>query len=265
MFLAASSHDFNIIAITETWLTSHILSSELFDSGYQVFRRDRVLNNNITRGGGVLLAIDTKIVSTEIILPYSNENAEQLCAVVTLPHLINLPKREIVFIVSYIPPQSRFELYQLHLRNIEYVVSSLTEFQTACILGDFNLGNVIWEYCESEQTLMPFNVHNSIETYFCDKMHSIGLSQINNIKNDINRTLDLVCVSDNCICNLHRCFIPLTAESVNHKALEILFTFYDAAIPGNDDEFYFDFKAASYIEIKRIFAFHTVGSVIRGP
>ena len=35
------SNDFDIIAITETWLTDHIYSNEVFLTGYTVLRKDR--------------------------------------------------------------------------------------------------------------------------------------------------------------------------------------------------------------------------------
>lgn len=250
--MAASSHDFNVIVIVETWLTSHFMSNELFDKSYDVYRRDRILTSNITRGGGVLLAVESKFASREITLPNICENVEQICVAVTLSNMPSAIK-EFVFIVSYIPPLSGYELYKLHLSNIEYILSSLDDYQLPCVLGDFNLGSIVWELCEDEQILMPFNITNNIETYCCDKLYSLGLTQVNDIRNDINRILDLIFVGGCDKCMVQRCNLPLTAESVHHKALEIIFSFYDSNADDIADEYYYDFKSADYGAVNSFF------------
>jgi len=59
MYLYKVMHD--IIAITETWLSNHIFTNEIFPSNYNVIRKDRD-----DRGGGVLLAFKKAL---KIILP----------------------------------------------------------------------------------------------------------------------------------------------------------------------------------------------------
>ena len=51
--------DMDIVVLSETWLTSNVLSSELFPENFNVFHTDR----NTGRGGGVL--IDKKIISVQ--------------------------------------------------------------------------------------------------------------------------------------------------------------------------------------------------------
>lgn len=55
------SNSYDIICICETWLDDSILSSEIFDSRYQVIRRDRnktfCKEYNKSHGGGVLIAV----------------------------------------------------------------------------------------------------------------------------------------------------------------------------------------------------------------
>ena len=52
------SSDFQIIAITETWLKDYILNNEILPTGYFIYR-----NGQQCRGGGVMLAIDNNITS----------------------------------------------------------------------------------------------------------------------------------------------------------------------------------------------------------
>ncbi|XP_075158154.1 uncharacterized protein LOC142231432 [Haematobia irritans] len=235
--------------MVETWLNTHFLSSELFDSSYIVFRRDRVLTNNMTKGGGILLAIESNIASKEINLPHSNFNIEQICVQVELPSPDLYGKREFLFILSYVPPQSSYEVYKLHLLNVEFIMGSLQDHQTVCVLGDFNLGNIVWEFCETEKMLQPFNITTNIESFFVDTLYSLGLIQSNDIKNDINRILDLIFVCEGYATSVSRCLTPLTNESVHHKALEISIRFYDMDVATDAVEYYYDFKSADYVAI----------------
>ena len=54
--LYIKEENFDIVGITETWLTQSIASSELNIEGYTLFRNDRN-NPNKTRGGGVALYV----------------------------------------------------------------------------------------------------------------------------------------------------------------------------------------------------------------
>ena len=60
------SNNFDIVAITETWLSDHIYTNEIIHSGYTVIRKDRD-----GRGGGVLLALKDCFKFTQ--LPSPNE------------------------------------------------------------------------------------------------------------------------------------------------------------------------------------------------
>ena len=56
--------DSDVILLTETWLHSNVSSRELFGDKFNVYRCDRIGN----RGGGVLIAVDTKYRSEEFPL-----------------------------------------------------------------------------------------------------------------------------------------------------------------------------------------------------
>ena len=59
------SCDFDLIAITETWLSNSTLNGEILSSNYTIYRRDRA-----SRGGGVLLAVKDHLSSK---LQYSSD------------------------------------------------------------------------------------------------------------------------------------------------------------------------------------------------
>ena len=68
--LAVLLDDYNpdVIAVSETWLSSDIFSSEFFPDGYYVFRKDRADGY-----GGVLLACRSSINCQELVFDNSTE------------------------------------------------------------------------------------------------------------------------------------------------------------------------------------------------
>jgi len=62
------SNNYDIIAITETWLTNHIYAKEIFPSGYNVIRKDCY-----SRGGGVLLAFKESLNWSQLSSPSNLE------------------------------------------------------------------------------------------------------------------------------------------------------------------------------------------------
>ena len=55
---ATSICNYDIIALSETWLSDDISSSELISNNYVVYRSDRNFESlSVSRGGGVLLSI----------------------------------------------------------------------------------------------------------------------------------------------------------------------------------------------------------------
>lgn len=103
--LSLLASDYDILALTETWLKPGVDSCELFGNYYIVFRCDRSsLNSSKQHGGGVLVAVKSKFS----------------CDIISLPELHNL---EIVIvkiaindvnlflICIYIPSNSTTSIY----------------------------------------------------------------------------------------------------------------------------------------------------------
>ena len=59
------------------------------------------------------------------------------------------------------------------------------------MLGDFNLGNINWCWSEDEKRLMPCDLHLDCEYLLVDCLFSLNLTQINDVKNNLGRILDL--------------------------------------------------------------------------
>jgi len=58
------SENFDIITITETWLSNHVYTNEILPSGYAVLRKDQD-----GKGGGVMVTIKYTINITQLSSP----------------------------------------------------------------------------------------------------------------------------------------------------------------------------------------------------
>ena len=146
-------YSFDIIGITETWLSNHIYDNEIIPSGYVIFHKDRA-----SCGGGVLLAIGNDIPCQ--LLPSPN-NIEILC--VTLSY-----SQPIMCCLIYIPPNSP----PIYYDNLFDFFSNIdTSTVHIMLLGDFNLPDIDWN------TLSGTFV---ISNQFCDFIFDTGLCQLIN-------------------------------------------------------------------------------------
>jgi exonuclease III len=62
LYLSSVENNYDIIALTETWLHAGIMSTELFVSRYSIYRHDR----EISRGGGVLIAVNKRVPAARV-------------------------------------------------------------------------------------------------------------------------------------------------------------------------------------------------------
>ena len=144
------SSSFQIIAITETWLSDYILKNELLPSNFNIVRIDRA-----TRGGGVIVAIHDSVPFCVVSSP---SNLKILTVKIDLKTLITL-------CVVYLPPLST---PSYHSDLLSYFDQLLTPNKKTVILADFNFPDISWE------TLSE----NPPQSYsFCDLVYKFNLTQ----------------------------------------------------------------------------------------
>ena len=140
--------DFDIICITETWLTDAVSSSELL-SNYCVYRQDRG-----SRGGGVLIAVKISIASRLFCIGDSFEMVTVFLE--TRPRLL--------LSCLYIPPNCSTEYQNLVLQFLATFENDLNSF----VVGDFNLSDIDWETQHatssfSQEICKCFCLHNFVQ------------------------------------------------------------------------------------------------------
>lgn len=163
----------DVIALTETFLNSSVINTELFPPGYVVFRKDRA---NEAGWGGVLLAVkDTckaKLV-TDI------DGITSKCEVLFV--LVSRKNVKFLICVVYCPPNYKENEYLEVLSCLENAVTKYSTLDIA-IVGDFNL-NSFGSHVKSQYEQF---------TEFC------ALNQHSKIRNKYGGILDLVLSNMRC-------------------------------------------------------------------
>ena len=175
--LCISEGKFDIIGITETWLTDKILSSELSMNGYIFLRKDR--NDSVkTRGGGVALYIREEIN----VMERSDLNSELFPE--SIWSNLYLEGCKTLVGVCYRPPDSQ-------ITNNEALFNLLgkTSQENVVVMGDFNYPEINWENFSSVNSSHPF----------VDCIRDNFLEQVVNDPTREENFLDLILTSESTI------------------------------------------------------------------
>lgn len=190
ILLSTSTTIYDIIVLTETWLQPSQNASEFLSDNYKSYRKDRLDSDLIaSHGGGVLIAINSKLNSEQIITPEMS-SLECVCAKITLSDCC------LFIFCSYIQPNASFETYCEHLTAIKSI-DNLRPNDIIMVCGDFNLPNVQWLVNDDDDTsFMPIigdsqSVKSNIARHITTELLDMGLLQISNIINANGNVLDL--------------------------------------------------------------------------
>lgn len=177
------SNSYPIIVLTETWLTDSFYNSEICDDRYVVYRADRSLNNTAKkRGGGVLVAVDQSLCSSQL---ECESTIEEIWVSVRLREF------DLIICGVYIPPSSSPDTYLDHLNHVEQIISEHDD-SLCCIVGDYNIPGISWGRSASNKFLQPDYGRNSFLGEVCDNLSYLNLYQFNSVLNHNNTVLDLV-------------------------------------------------------------------------
>ena len=125
-------HDFDILALAETFLNENITNNQIHINGYNFFRKDRVGRT----GGGVAIYVREGIN----VIPVEALNSSEIEA---LWLKVKVPNQAPLLVCSmYRPPSANTEYYE---QMLEIIDASLNISDNIIILGDLNYDYVVDE------------------------------------------------------------------------------------------------------------------------
>lgn len=231
--------NYDVLVLTETWLNSSVLSSELFDDRYVVYRRDRETTGFHPNkdGGGVLIAVSTKISSKCIDKWYSK--CEDLW--VTIDISTAHKPLQLALCAVYLPPPVSLSTIEHFIEQCNGVSESAN--MPICIIGDFNLAKIDWA-AGAANSFLPNTCLRLLEF-----MNVSRLSQYNLVKNCSARILDLV-LSTVSSCTVSESSCSLTTVDKLHPPLDIDISFLkEPSLPYNVLNKRKNFYKANYEQI----------------
>ena len=156
-------NEYDVICVTESWLTEAIKDSEILDRGYNIFRCDR----SGRLGGGVLIAMRESIAC----LRRSDSETQDLELVCIELNLVGSAK--ILLTTAYrtpdLSPRYDFEF----IEKLSKFLSTSTRIlrSSSIVLGDINYPCINWvEGCGIS------NSPNSADSAFCDRLRDFVVS-----------------------------------------------------------------------------------------
>lgn len=182
---------FDVLAVSETWLTNFITDKDIGIDGYNVIRRDR--NGN---GGGVAFYVRSQIKYK--VLQTNNNSIEHLCLELFVSN------KSYGFCVVYKPPKFNVRHFFDEFENILSDVLPLIE--TFYCTGDFNV-NLLNTDCPDTRVV-------------CDFFETMGLHQV--IDQPTRITSSTATLIDYILTTKRRTILDVVVECVDFSDHELL-------------------------------------------
>lgn len=232
---------YDIIILTETWLSPDISDSELGLDYFTIYRLDRnFINSSHSRGGGVLIAVKSAITSSSITL--NNSNVEHVFVLLSIDH------SSLLIGSTYLPPLSSILVIESHLSVIEQLLLNHKP-DVVLLLGDYNIPGVSWT--SDEFGLSAAGDLNTAAALIVDFFSFLNFFQFNHIANCSGNILDLV-LSNSKALSVDKATTSLITPDIYHPPL--LIQYHYSKLPISDTtRSYFDFKAGDYSSISNFF------------
>ena len=172
--LFVGEHMLDVVAVTETWLTSDVESSFVALEGYDIVRGD---TNGHVRKHGACLFVRNRLRFEEVVLRYLN---------VAAMHILDLDG----WVLALCRPPSYGDAQNNSLINL---MSDFCIGREVVVLGDFNLPTLTWS---SDRVIDAYV--RPLDRLFLDCFVSLGLTQWDTYSEDccsIPTMLALSCYS----------------------------------------------------------------------
>lgn len=195
LFMNILSHAYDIIILTETWLTPDVSDNEFIDSRYSVFRCDRNRTISLKKdGGGVLIAILKEFRPSRLALSPPLSLPEH--TIIKIPTYDN---KFLLICATYLPPNTVESIYDNFINSLSCLVDDPC-MEQIILAGDFNLPELSWVNASSYMICSPNSNYSKTSRLLLNFCSQLNMHQFNNLTNCNGRILDLF------FCNTHAVF-----------------------------------------------------------
>lgn len=239
--------NYDIIILTETWISDHHLDAEIASSSWQITRFDRPGDG---LGGGVLVAVKSNLPCSSVSIDMTNLNTftSQQCWV-----KIILDSKDIYCGCFYLREHQSHEDYYNFINASTSVIDKMKTEDICFIFGDFNLRHIMWDKVDDDESFFePSNIttdhQEKVLQFFAEK----GLGQICNLQNRAGYVLDLVFTNALDNFELKEIDSIFNKSSVFHKCFDVKYLYAFNNLNCNSvasSKTVFDFKNADFPKI----------------
>lgn len=235
-----NSNCYDIIGITETWLSDGVLSSEIFNNDYHVFRHDRV-----THAGGALLAIKTSLNCVRL------SELESDC-VEDVWVKIRLDYSWLYLCCVYLPPHDTHStpLIRNFLKSLYDIMTCMEDGARVLIMGDFNMRYLKWSTNDHGVFQPDGHIGHSLHEELVDLMTCFDLTNHSSILNHQARQLDLILSNTSAdTVEVKHSDVRMCSVDAYHPPLEIKCRLNVSENLANIDYPKYDFRRCNYSDL----------------
>ena len=194
MLALLEAEQFDVVTITETFLSDEISDGELFDGGYSIFRRERDRH-----GGGVLIFIKHDLPAVR------QHDLETDCELIWIE--LKDATSKILLGTFYRPPSSNSE----YLAQLQTSLAKIPCSQPVVLCGDFNVPIIDW-------SIPSPLVCTQSASVLCDLVQEFSQQQLVPEPTRKANTLDLIfCNTPDMVCGIK---IADNLQGTDHQAVD---------------------------------------------
>ena len=131
------AEELDLILVTETWLNVNFTDNEVLPNGYNIIRKDRLVNQ---RGGGVLIALRDNISYNRLTAEKNSPNWSDRLELIAI-ELEMANSKKALRCVCYRPPSCDINEW---LELFTSFLETTSHYDKVFITGDFNFPDLTW-------------------------------------------------------------------------------------------------------------------------
>ena len=155
---AILTRKYDVLCLSETWLTKSVPNESLFLNNFQIFRNDRTSTENVSKHGGLLIAVRRDINAKQLTLNHTFEDA------ITVLLTDKTKAQKLLISCIYNPPKNTPNRWPPE-KCAQFFTSlktkrKLLKISSSIITGDINFAHTSWRQCSLQMNMKTQSLIN---------------------------------------------------------------------------------------------------------